>query len=98
VQQRGGERDPAGSAHQEDRRQLGRRQAGRRHRQQGRRDGAVEDRAGQSFELLAAQRDAVVDQGDVHVRGRGAAQGLLGLPGVLPELPRGATVGVVGGL
>jgi hypothetical protein len=34
----------------------------------------------------------------VDVRGGGAAERLLGLPGVLPQLPGGATVGVVGGL
>jgi len=98
VQECRGQRDAARPAHEEDGRQLRRGEARGRDGQQRGGDGAVEDRPGQLLELLAAERDAVVDERHVYVRGGGAAECLLGLPGVLPQLPGGAAVGVVGGL
>jgi hypothetical protein len=65
VQQRRHQRDPAAAAHQEDAGDAGRGQLRRRDRGPRRVDGGVQDRAGQLFELVAAERRVLVGQRNV---------------------------------
>jgi hypothetical protein len=93
VQQRGHQRDPAATAHQEDAAHPAGGQAGGPDRGPGRGDGRVEDRAGELLELVTAERRVLVGQRNVDHGGRGPRQHLLRRPHVFPQQPVGPPVG-----